>query len=812
MLRFVITILTLQLALTPTTSRAQSPVDIDVKEFGVGNAWRPGDTIGVRIELTSNERDEASYWVEWQLQTADGDLAGHGRRIALAPGQPRDIWLYGPLQPWTNDETGMEIRVRTFEDGTPGLPVATRRFTPRTTGSARLQPTTSLLGVVGTRRAGIDQYADSSGALNTRPPAANEATGVIAISSAEQLPDRWEGWLPYEAVVWTDLQPELRPSQETALVEWMRRGGQFVIILPEAGNPWNLGAGEQSARNTLTGLFPEQARRDDGVPLQTVLPRLIKSTATTTDRPMTLRVFEDLRKGDTSIAAPWEAIHATEDGRVFTVRRPVGHGWLTLVGLDLTGDGITALDIQSAATQDSLVVGVPEADRFWNRILGRRADTPSGRTLAAMEQANFLNKSSPTGLLRLNESVVSSEIAMSERAGRGLLLAFGLFLAYWLIAVPGIWFLLGRRGHRQYSWLAFLVCATAFTALAWMFVETMQDRELRIRHLTVLDHIPGEAEQRAVSWFSLYTPGYRDRTLELEREDGLLSPPRNRLDSFGTVDEKGLQFADASNITIDLERRPDRAVVPGRGTSMDMRAHWMGVVDRDTWGGLLREDAADRVDVVYDTLGRELGLEGGVISDLPFPLEDVQVTWIRSERTTPRELDRRGGVEQAWTSTLRTGTPLNRGHAWSVGTLDPGERLDVSTLQPNRLNDLALHLEDTYRPPEWTGLPGATTMPDTRERRRALEALSWYHHLQPPAYHGSEGEFIQTGVTERSFGRELDLSTWAGQPALIITGFMPDSTMPTPVLVDGEPVQSTGTTMVRWILPLPQYDPTAFDL
>ena len=75
---------TLQLVLTPTTSRAQSPVDIDVKEFGVGNAWRPGDTIGVRIELTSNERDEASYWVEWQLQTADGDLAGHGRRIALS--------------------------------------------------------------------------------------------------------------------------------------------------------------------------------------------------------------------------------------------------------------------------------------------------------------------------------------------------------------------------------------------------------------------------------------------------------------------------------------------------------------------------------------------------------------------------------------------------------------------------------------------------------------------------------------------------------------------------------------------------------
>ena len=795
-----------------TSTWAQAPVDVEIQEFGVGNAWRAGETIGIRLELTSNGPDDASYWVEWQLPTADGDLAGHGRRIALSPGQPRDLWLYGPVQPWTDGDTGMEIRVRSLEDGIPGLPVVTRRFNPRASGSAMLDPTTSLLGILGTRRAGIDQYADTGGSLNTRPPAANEATGVFAISSPDQLPDRWEGWLPYEAIIWTDLQPELRPSQESALVEWMRRGGQFVIILPDAGNPWNLGAGERSGRNTLASLLPDQPRRDDAVPLQKVLPELIKSTDTKTNQTVTLRVFEDLRAGEGSVEAPWEAIHATEDGRVFSIRRPVGHGWLTLIGLDLTGDAVTAMDIQSAATRDSVISGVPEADRFWNRILGRRADTPSGRTLAAMEEASFLNKSSPNGLLQLGESVATSEIAMSERAGRGLLLAFGLFLTYWLVAVPGVWLLLRRGDRRQYAWPAFLGCAMVFTVLAWASVETMQDRELRIQHLTVLDHRPGEAEQRAVSWFSLYTPGYRDRTLELEREDGLPSPPRNRLDSFGTVDEQGLQFGDASNITVDLERRPDRAVVPGRGTSMDMRAHWMGVIDRDTWGGLLREDAADRVEVVYDTVGRELGLDGGVISDLPLPLEDVQVTWIRSKRTTPRALDRRGGVEQAWTSTLRTGIPLNLGHAWSVGTLEPGERLDFSTLNPNRLNDLALHLEDTYRPPEWTGLPRGRSTPDTRERRRALEALTWYHHLQPPAYHGSEGEFIQTGVTERRFGRELDLSTWAGQPAVIITGFMPDSTMPTPVLVDGAPVQSTGTTMIRWILPLPQYDPTAFDL
>lgn len=812
MLRFVMAILTLQLVLTPTTSQAQSPVEIEIKEFGVGNAWRPGSTNGMRAVLTSNLPDDGQYWIEWQLPTADGDIAGHGRRIALSPGQPREVWLYGPIQPGVNGDTGLEIRIRTLEEGVPGLPVTTRRFLPRGSGAALVQPTTSLLGVVGTRRAGIDQYADSTGALNSRPNAANEATAVMAITAPEQLPDRWEGWRPYEAVIWTDLQPDLRPSQEAALVEWMRRGGHLVIVLPDAGNPWDLG-GDAGGRNTLGRLFPDRPRRDDDVPMEQVLPQLIKSTTTPTGgRTVSLQVFKDLENDGPSLDEPWTALHATEDGRVYTVRRPVGHGWLTLVGLDLTGDPITSLSAQSTSTEDAVVGGVPEADRFWNRVLGRRADTPTGRIIAAMEQADFLNKSNPTGLLRIDDSVVTTEIAMSERAGRGLFLAFVLFLVYWLVAVPGIWFALGRGDRRRYTWLAFLGCGAVFTILSWGVVEVMQDRTLRIRHLTVLDHIPGEPEQRAVSWLSLYTPGYGDRTVELEREDGLAAPPRNRLDSFGAVEEQGLVFGDTTNITIDLERRPDLARVPGRATSMDLKANWLGVVDRDTWGGLLREDASQRVEVVYDAVGRELGLRGGVVSDLPLPLDDVQVTWIRSERTAPRSLERRAGAEQPWTNTLQTGAMLNRGHAWSVGTLEPGERIDLSSLQPNRMNNLALHLEDTYRPPEWNGLPASRSIPDESQRRRHLEALTWYDQLQPPAYHGSEGEFITTGVSERRFGRELDLSTWAGQPALIITGFIPDSELPTPVLVDGEPVESTGTTMVRWILPLPQYDPRAFDL
>ena len=69
-------------------------------------------------------------------------------------------------------------------------------------------------------------------------------------------------------------------------------------------------------------------------------------------------------------------------------------------------------------------------------------------------------------------------------------------------------------------------------------------------------------------------------------------------------------------------------------------------------------------------------------------------------------------------------------------------------------------------------------------------------------------------MTSRTFGRTLDLSPWLSRPCLIITGFLSDSRLPVPLVIDGETdaFESTGLTMVRWILPLPQHDAAAFDL
>ena len=100
--------------------------------------------------------------------------------------------------------------------------------------------------------------------------------------------------------------------------------------------------------------------------------------------------------------------------------------------------------------------------------------------------------------------------------------------------------------------------------------------------------------------------------------------------------------------------------------------------------------------------------------------------------------------------------------------------------------------------------PGSQLGLGRGKRRLFLEMLSMFHHITPPVYH-KQGDFGTNKyiVMSRSMGRELDLSTWLSRPCLIIMGQLNNSKTPIPLRVDGEEVNSSGITFVRWIYPLP---------
>ncbi|MEE3002562.1 MAG: hypothetical protein VX908_07715, partial [Planctomycetota bacterium] len=401
------------LAGSPASVMAQDQQPFSVKQFGVGNTWRSGEMTGLLLELAGREGVDEQVLVEWNLPTPDGDTARYSRVIAMSPGQPRELWLYGIVPHATMSDTPMEVRMSTVEDGEPGDVLASHRFMPRVARGSHLEPSTALIGVVGSQRAGLDQYSNpSGGGENQRPFSANEPTAIASIADAGLLPDKWEGLLPYEALVWTDAAPDLRPSQETALREWMRRGGHLVIVLPSSGNPWNIGSSELAP---IGDLMPDPPRRDDQVSLTDILPSLMKDPGGMgSSRTMPVRIFRDMNSDFNSMPADgtWESVHALKDGRIWGIQRPIEHGRLTLLGLDLTAEPLRMAALEQAS-RNGMRPKLPEADVVWNRILGRRADTPGADVLDLMRTDEVLNEKAPMDVREVADTLASEPLSMS---------------------------------------------------------------------------------------------------------------------------------------------------------------------------------------------------------------------------------------------------------------------------------------------------------------------------------------------------------------------------------------------------------------
>ena len=97
-----------------------------------------------------------------------------------------------------------------------------------------------------------------------------------------------------------------------------------------------------------------------------------------------------------------------------------------------------------------------------------------------------------------------------------------------------------------------------------------------------------------------------------------------------------------------------------------------------------------------------------------------------------------------------------------------------------------------------------------------LNAVSFMTLIEPPdvADMDTTGRrAAERASAVRMLTHGLDLGRWFTQPCIIVVGRMDASAAgstgesPVPIAVDGELAPTTGTTMVRWIYPLPDAPP-----
>jgi hypothetical protein len=796
---------------------AQS-VEVKVVHFGTGDVVRAAGPVAMLVEFRAALDAPVEVEAALELPNADLDIAEYSRAFVLNPGQAQRRWIYGVLPPLgegTLQSSIFDLRIYERVDGRRVRDLGTVKVAPQVAENPPvvLPAERDAILVIGGRSLGLETIGPARDGSSS--PSMHSTAEIANATSVDSLPDRWEGYAPFESVIWAsaNVSPaRLADEPARALREWVERGGNLVIALPSAGDAWAVGAPD---RHPLSDLLPTATpTRLEDVRVADLLPMLsLDANLRDPNARMRLSVFDDA-----TLSRPWRPFLAVPaargpdgapivsddsvDGRLVGVRRTFGFGHITLLGIDV--EELSSRGLQSPQ--------LPQVDVFWNRVLGRRADTPSGVEFDRMQKEDRLARGS--GYTRAIEAgpLIAREIGLAGQAAVGILAATTIFALYWLVAGPLGFAVLKAWKRERWSWVVYLAVAAVFATGILLVGGSFAGREARVRHLTVLDIVsppPGASDgtererRRAVGWLSLFSPSYGsvEVALDPDGEGGL----RNTIESWRPIGVDAQAFPSRERYQVPLER-VGVATAPSRATAVDFTTRWLGAVD-SAWGTLPSVAAPIEVSIDRSASPPRVQISGELRHGLPGNLVDVQIFHIWPLRSPLPTLAREGKIE----ARRLKGLPPNRGVVVSLPNWGAGQSLDLARVIGARpLGDgvllqraiAARYYDDLYAAARNLA-PGFGIGNDSLSFARAFEMLSIYSMLEPPPYLQNPPEDPKVLRVVRQSERELDLGRWFAEPCLIVIGTLVDAPLPYAITVDGDAVESSGKVVVRWVVPLP---------
>lgn len=761
------------------TTVSVGEVKIELLSFGVGKLSRRGDWAGVRLRIQDMGSTQRNLLIRVAGFDADGDTPLYERLVTSNPGIAQSVWVYPRLPFGWQPEMGITVTVHPWEEvageGVPrvGNPVGRVRLEPA--GRSVLTPVEGAMLILGGREFSLSAYADRPQGGQSWVPTAHEVTAFELGLRPEDLPDRWIGLSMVPVIVWGAGDPaELRGDRSKAIREWIERGGHLVVVLPSVGQTWT-----NPTSNDLHDLLPNvQVTRREGVAYEPYRPLLTRSRAALPTQGV-VHVFDPKAE-----AAPGEAIRVLDgpDGACVVVRRLIGAGAVTLIGLDLNHPAL--------ADRRRL-----EADVFWHRVLGRRgllgvpdvqANAPGGMGFAAARSPTVFDRD------------IAPLISMTGRSAAGVLMGFVVFALYWLVAGPLAYTLLKRRGFLRHAWLAFVGAAVVFTGLAWSGAAALRPRDVEALHLTFLDHVYGQNVSRCRMWASVLVPWYGPATLSADSGAG--DHGTGELLPLVTAWEDpqagmtGGAFPDTRGYSIDTTS-PSSITVPARQTTKQIQVDWAGgppwrmpqpvtpvVLERSTPGGD----------------GQPL-LSGVLKHELPGALTSVVVIVVTGQSPLRPVRD---GEAPSGDAAFQEGRLIAEAYAFAPGDWQPGRELDLSLVTTARVQDARLdQWLATLRPS--TGGFGAVDAAESGRVTERMLALAVFSHLLPPELGTATGNGY---AAQRAATHGWDLARWFTTPCVVVLGQVGAEgggvASPVPLKLEGERIETRGRTVVRWVYPL----------
>ena len=784
---------------------SDAAVELKVLQWGVGGFQfaRPGGWIGVQVQVTDLGQTTREVLLQLAVPDPDGDTTLYQGTLAVG-GEKKPTWIYARLPFNTAALQECVITAHAVTEPTaaqreagvarPGALLGRSKFN---IPAARADAKTALFGVVG-RGSFLNQlstFTTDAGYNSGHPPMAHERVELVQLS-AETLPDRWMGISELECILWAGTGPGMEPTdlaedRARAIREWVMRGGHLVVVLPAVGQTWT------NPAQPLADIFPRvSVQRLENVDLNPYRP-LINDKEMELGRG-TIQIVEPLPD-----AKPDEAtrILAGPDGKAIVTSRTVGFGAVTVVGFDV---GNRMLENMNAV----------RADVFWNRVLGRRGRLLSDAEVVKARDPSFPGPRNFTSRQpRALDQDLPGLINKTGQAFAGVMLAFVLFACYWVVAGPlGFW-VAKKKERTRHAWVGFVVVGLGFTALAWGGATVLKPGRLDAQHVTIVDHIYGQPQERAKVWMSVLLP--RFGMMEVGIGDPAAasdpkSPTFNTLTAWDPAPSEltaaaPSSFADSQAYGVN-SRAPHKVLTPARSTTKNYVGEWLGgpawkmpmplVEDGSTPGALV---------LAPDGSQRGWKLDGTLKHELPGTLRDVYVLVVRGQRSVRAQESYAGQMQV-------------EGGYYERAEWKPGDLLDVdsdqqtwyalsagrASLMPSLVGNVDGNV-DFNGFAVTTGRFGnqAPSRPTPGNFQKRMMALSFYGMLDPPDARDSE---IQV-LAQRSDTHRYDLSRWMTRPCVIVVGHLENGPSPVPLTLDGDPMGSTGRTVVRWIYPLPDNPP-----
>lgn len=788
---------------TPESGSSSGEITIKCPWFGVGGVVRAGEWAGLQLTVNDSSDRQREVLIRIAMTDPDGDRTQFERTLTTNPGVSQPLWMYIRLP--SRFKQGEILTVNAYEAlERPGGGAAAERWAyeaGRQLGTARITPRAVLrsgdgiLGIAGARFLGLMKYAGVPG--RSELPTGHERTEVVSRLDAESLPDRWMGLAQFDVIVWNEPPPgTLTSDRAQALREWVQRGGHLVVVLPRVAQTWT-----DETNNPLYDITPRvRVTRREGVDLAPYRNLITKSRD---EVPMpsaeVLQTFTPLDGAERQEAMPVLSGVEQESPtgpirETLAVRRIVGVGMVTLVGLDVASRWMTER-------------ALPDPEAFWHRILGRRGElwTPS-EYQASQSKLRIASPDIPTTVDR----DIAGDIAMTGFAATGVFMGFVVFIAYWLVAGPLGYAVLRRSGQVRHAWLAFVAAAGLFTALAWGGATAIRPGQLKAQQFTIIDHVYGQGIQRARVWSSLLIPQYGEATVSVgDPATKAGSQFHNSIVPWETESSTTGGFPDARGYVID-SKSPDQITVPTRSTVKQFQIDWLGA-------SRLKMPAPQPIPGKEGLPGLEIAQESarpvlhGILShDLPGELSDVTIFVVKAQKEVNRSLLRsERGPLLADIFAARLSNPWPAGAPLDLSTAI-GPLVQVGSVDGDLRSGEKFFQQITRDLGRTDQVEGVSD--DGARFWNRLLAVTFFHQLEPPeilpenrqATFGNSRRWAQ-----RKVAHGYDLSAWITQPCVVVVGQLTTESVgpaPVPLFVSTggsfREVKAAGRTVVRWIYPL----------